>query len=157
MVTEDHVWRLFFNGASRTGPDGEIVAGVGVVLITPDGLVIHRAYSLLEPCTNNVAEYNALIIGLQLARHLGVNHLEAYGDSKMIVNQIRGLYEVQHEDLVPYHQAAVDIISTFSGIFYRACTSTTEPGGKRPCQPRCFPCGSDRDPTFGHSDLSRVG
>jgi len=56
--------------------------------------VIPRVFSLTEPCSNNVAEYNALLIGMQLADEIGVKNLEAYSDSKLIVNQVRGEYEV---------------------------------------------------------------
>ena len=96
------MWQLFFDGASRTGPKGHLIAGVRVVLVSLQNYVISRAVSLTEPCSNNVAEYNALLIGMQLADEIGVKNLEAYGDSKLIVNQVRGEYEVRHEDLVPY-------------------------------------------------------
>ena len=57
---EEQVWQLFFDGASRTGLRGIIIAGVGVVLVSPQNYVIPRAFSLIEPCSNNVAEFNAL-------------------------------------------------------------------------------------------------
>jgi len=56
--------------------------------------VIPRVFSLSEPCSNNVAEYNALFIGMQFIEEIGVKHLEAYGDSKLIVNQVCREYEV---------------------------------------------------------------
>ena len=59
---------------------------VGIVLITPQNQDIPRAFSLTEPCTNNVAEYNALLIGLQLAHQLEVRNLQAYGDSELVIN-----------------------------------------------------------------------
>jgi len=66
------VWQLFFDGASKTDPRGNIIAGVGVVLISPQNYVIPRAFSLTEPCSNNVAEYNALLIGIQIADEIGI-------------------------------------------------------------------------------------
>ena len=72
------------------------------MFISPQNHVLPRAFSLTESCSNNVAEYNALLIGLQLAHGMGVRYLEAYGDSKLIINQVKGEYEVRHEDLVPY-------------------------------------------------------
>jgi ribonuclease HI len=113
----DQVWQLFFDGASRTGPRGNIVAGVGVVLVSPRNYVLPRAFSLTEPCTNNAAEYNALLIGMQLAEEIGVKRLEAYGDSKLIVNQVRGEYEVRHEDLIPYHEATVKLAERFENFY----------------------------------------
>jgi len=117
MISEDEVWKMFFNGASRTSPKGKTIAGVGVVFISPQNLVLPRAFSLTEPCSNNVAEYNALFIGLQLAHEMGVRYLEAYGDSKLIVNQVKGEYKVRHEDLVPYYHAVIKIDNVFDDFY----------------------------------------
>jgi len=88
--------QLLFDSASRTGPKSKIVAGLGVVFISPENHVLPCAFSLTEPCSNNVAEYNALLLGLHLAQQMGVQYLEAYGDSKLIINQIKSEYEVRH-------------------------------------------------------------
>ena len=61
ITLEDEVWQIFFDGASRIGPKGKIIAGVGVVFISPQNHVLPRAFSLTESCSNNVAEYNALL------------------------------------------------------------------------------------------------
>jgi len=87
------------------------------VLVSPQNYVIPRAFSLTEPCFNNVTEYNALLIGMQLAEEIGVKNLEAYGDSKLIVNQVRGEYEVRHEDLVPYHNANNNMAEKFRSFY----------------------------------------
>ena len=71
-------WQMFFDGASQIVPKGTIIAGVGVVFISPQNYILPRAFSLTESCSNNVAEYNALLIGLQLAHGMGVRYLEAY-------------------------------------------------------------------------------
>jgi len=92
--SEEQVWQLFFDRASRTSPEGNIVTGVGVVLISPHNYVIPRAFSLMESYSNNILEYNTLLIGMQLAEEIGVKNFEAYGDSKLIVNQVRGEYEI---------------------------------------------------------------
>ena len=62
-------------------------------------------------------EYNALIIGMQLAKEIGVKHLEAYGDSKLIVNQVCGEYEVRHEDLVPYNNGTTNMAGKFKSFY----------------------------------------
>jgi len=87
---EEQVWQLFFDGASRTGPRGNIIAGVGVVLVSPQNYVIPYAFSLTEMCSNNVVEYNNILIEMQIADEIGVKNLKAYGDSKLIVNQVCG-------------------------------------------------------------------
>jgi len=108
---------MFFDRASRTNSKGRIITGVGLVFISSQNHILPRAFSLMEPCSNNVAKYNALLIGLQLAHEMGVRYLEAYGDSKMIVNQVKGEYEVRHEDLVPYYHAVIKIANSFDGIY----------------------------------------
>jgi len=72
MTLEDDVWQIFFSGVSRTGTKGKIIAGVGVVFVSPENHVLPHAFSLTEPCSNNVVEYNVLLIGLQLAQQRGV-------------------------------------------------------------------------------------
>ncbi|XP_020245394.1 uncharacterized protein LOC109823524 [Asparagus officinalis] len=111
------VWRLFFDGASRANPNRGITASVGVVLVSPGGHVIPRGFSLIEPCTNNVAEYNTLLLRMQLAEELNIRHLEAYGDSQLIVNQVRGEYEVRNKDLFSYHFAVLELAQKFKGFF----------------------------------------
>ena len=78
------MWQLFFDGVLRTNPEGNIIAGVGVVLISPHNYVIPRALSSTKSCSNNITKYNALLIGMQLAEEIGVKNLEAYGDSKLV-------------------------------------------------------------------------
>ena len=114
---EGQVWQLFFDGASRTGLQGNIIVGVGVVLVCPQNYIIPRAFLLIMPCSNNVAEYNALLIGMQIADEIGVKNLEAYGDSKLIVNQVCGKYEVRHEDLVLYHNATIYMAERFRNFY----------------------------------------
>jgi len=121
---EEQVWQLFFDDALRTCPRGRIVVGVGVILVSPHNYVIPRAFSLTKPCSNSVVEYDTLLIGMQLAEKIGVKHLEAYGDSKLIVNQVRGEYEVRHEDLVPYHNATINMGEKFKSFYInQPCTT----------------------------------
>lgn len=56
-----------------------------------------------KPCANSITEYSTLIIGPQIIQQLGVEHLEAYDDSNLIVNQMTREYEIKHEVLIPYH------------------------------------------------------
>lgn len=86
-------------------------------MISPQNHVIPRAFSLIQGCTNNVEEYNALLIGLHIAHELGVKHLQAYGDSELIVCQVRGEYEVKHENLIPYHQAVLRLAEEFDNFY----------------------------------------
>jgi len=114
---EEQVWQLLFDSASRTSPWGNIVAGVLVVLVSPQNYIIPHAFSLAEPCYNNIKEYNALLIGMQIADEIGIKNLDAYSDSKLIVNQVRREYEVRHENLVPYHNATIHMAEKFRNFY----------------------------------------
>ncbi len=94
-------YRLFTDGASRGNP-GQ--AGAGAVLLSPQGdeLIARSAY--LGSCTNNVAEYRALILGLDEALQLGCEELAISLDSELIVRQIQGRYKVKNEVLLPLFQ-----------------------------------------------------
>jgi len=114
---EEQVWQLFFDGTSRMGPIRDIVARVWVVLLSSQNYVIAHAFSLTESCSNNIAEYNALLIGMQLIEEIGVKNFEAYGDSNLIVNQVRGEYEVRHEELMPYQHATINMEEKFRSLY----------------------------------------
>ena len=57
------------------------------------------------------------MIGIQIADEISIKNLEAYGDSKLIVNQVRGKYEVRHEDLVPYYNATIYMAERFRNFY----------------------------------------
>ncbi|XP_020263326.1 uncharacterized protein LOC109839307 [Asparagus officinalis] len=116
LTSSPEIWQMFFDGASWVGTSGSIIAGVGVVLISPHNHVLPRAFSLTELCTNNVAEYNALLTGLELAKELGIKCLEAYGDSQLIVKQMTGEYEVRNDDLIPLHKVAIKLVESFESF-----------------------------------------
>lgn len=62
------------------------MVGVGFVLVSPQYYVLPRVFLLIESCSNNVVECNALLIGMRIARKLGERNLEVYGDFFLIVN-----------------------------------------------------------------------
>ncbi|XP_074300798.1 uncharacterized protein LOC141632120 [Silene latifolia] len=104
-------WQMYFDGAARQ--DG---AGAGVVFVTPQNHLMPYAFTLTQLCTNNMAEYQALILGLQMAIEIGVRDMDIYGDSKLVVNQVLGEYEVKKEDLIPYHQQALQLLNQLDDI-----------------------------------------
>lgn len=75
------------------------------------------AYSLTEPYSIIIAEYNAPIIGLQIAEGMGIAYLEDYGDLKLVINKVKGEYDVRNENLIPYHQATISSTKKFLGFF----------------------------------------
>ena len=54
---------------------------------------------------------------MQIADEIGVRNLEAYGDSKLIINQVRGEYKVRHEDLVSYHNATIHMAERYRNFY----------------------------------------
>ena len=102
---------MFFDGAARQ--EG---AGVGVVFVSPQWQILLYSFSLSELCSNNVAEYQALIIGLQMAIKMGILQLEMFGDSKLVINQILEQYDVKKEDPVPYCKYVKKLLANFKAI-----------------------------------------
>jgi ribonuclease HI len=97
--------RLIVNvdGGARGNPGP---AAVGAVLSTPDGEVVAERGERIGVATNNVAEYKAVLLGVELAREHGASELEVIGDSELIVKQVRGQYKVKNADLKPLHAEA---------------------------------------------------
>ncbi|XXG53585.1 hypothetical protein AAC387_Pa03g1664 [Persea americana] len=99
-------WDMYFDGVTRTNEKGKLISGIGILFVNPDKYMSPHAFSLLEPCSNNAAEYQALIVGLELALESGITMLEAFEDSQLIVNQMNQKYEVRNPDLLPYYNKA---------------------------------------------------
>ncbi len=70
--------------------------------------------------TNNVAEYRALLLGLELARDLGASEVEIVNDSELIARQIGGEYKVKHAGLRPLYQEAMRALRDFDGWAVRS-------------------------------------
>ncbi|KAL3515060.1 hypothetical protein ACH5RR_021962 [Cinchona calisaya] len=85
MKDECPHWRLFFGGASNT-----FGAGIGAVLISPEGRHFPATAKLQFPCTNNMAEYEACILGLKMALDMGIKELDVFSDSDLLVHQTLG-------------------------------------------------------------------
>jgi ribonuclease HI len=98
------------DGGARGNPGP---AGVGVVLVDDSGDEIDRANEYIGETTNNVAEYRALLLGLDRARALGVKDLEIVNDSQLIARQLTGEYRVKKEDLRLLHDQARQALGAF--------------------------------------------
>ncbi|XP_019150177.1 PREDICTED: uncharacterized protein LOC109146984 [Ipomoea nil] len=98
-------WKMYFDGAAHK--EG---AGAGVVFVTPEGDVLPYSFTLTERCSNNVAEYQALILGLEIAADMKQLRINIYGDSKLIINQVLGVYEVKKPELIPYNSYAKTLL-----------------------------------------------
>jgi hypothetical protein len=115
VITEDlptYFWSMDFDGAvSKEG------AGAGVWLHN------HRtrysenhSYKLNFQCTNNIAEYEALMLALKLLKRVGAKEIMVRGDSKLIIKQIKGEYAVKHPRLRAYRNAILDALRCFTEV-----------------------------------------
>src|SRR5918997_2378481 len=86
------------DGGARGNPGPAAVAAVAA---EPDGGVLAERSAYIGDATNNVAEYRALLLGLELARELGANEVEVINDSELVARQIGGEYKVKHAGLKP--------------------------------------------------------
>ncbi len=98
------------DGGARGNPGP---AGVGVVLTDDSGAELDRANAYIGETTNNVAEYRAVLLGLDRARSLGVRELEVVNDSELIARQLTGEYRVKNEQLRLLHSQAVQALAEF--------------------------------------------
>jgi ribonuclease HI len=76
---------------------------VAAVVSLPDGEVIHERSAFIGEATNNVAEYRAVLLGLEAARELGAREVEVVNDSELVARQIGGEYKVKHAGLRPLY------------------------------------------------------
>src|SRR5207244_7644862 len=94
--------RLSTDGGARGNPGP---AAYGYVLETDDGTVRDARGEAIGVATNNVAEYTALVAGLEKAVELGLDELEVVSDSELLVKQMRGEYRVKNPVLGELHEA----------------------------------------------------
>ncbi len=99
------------DGGARGNPGP---AAVGVVVRDESGEVVADAGEPIGTATNNVAEYRALLRGIELAAEHGATELELYGDSELVVKQVRGEYKVKDAGLKPLHAQARQALSAFT-------------------------------------------
>ena len=99
----DGTWVLRCDGGSRGNPGP---GAIGCVLDDPEGREVEARGLYIGAVTNNVAEYRALIEGLEAAQQHGVRTLEVRMDSELVVRQMSGAYRVKNEGLKPLYAAA---------------------------------------------------
>jgi ribonuclease HI len=104
--------RLVINvdGGARGNPGP---AAIAAVVSTPEGEVLEQHGERIGGATNNVAEYRALLLGLERARSRGAKEVELIGDSELVVRQVRGEYKVKEEALRGLHAKVVKALAEF--------------------------------------------
>src|SRR5215207_11571468 len=102
-----------FDGGSRGNPGP---AGIGVVLSAKDDTPLVTLGRFIGRATNNVAEYKALITGLEKAKELGAKKLIIRGDSELIIKQMKGEYRVKHPDMKALYPVAQQLVRQFDEV-----------------------------------------
>ncbi len=100
---------VYFDGGSRGNPGP---AAIGWVIVTGDGIVAEDGETI-GTATNNQAEYEALIAGLEAARDYGYDEVHIRGDSELIVKQVRGEYDTNNPDLREKRVTVHELLSAF--------------------------------------------
>jgi len=98
------------DGGARGNPGP---AAAACVISSPEGKVLGEHTQLLGAVTNNVAEYRALLLGLEHARELGAEEVEVVNDSELIAKQINGVYKVKHAAMRPLYLEAMAALRGF--------------------------------------------
>ena len=105
------------DGGARGNPGPAAVAAVAA---TVDGEVVGERNAYIGEATNNVAEYRALLLGLELARELGASEVELINDSELVARQIGGEYKVKHAGLKPLFGEAMRTLREFDAWAVRS-------------------------------------
>ncbi|KAL3736864.1 hypothetical protein ACJRO7_025748 [Eucalyptus globulus] len=112
-TVEEDTWTMFFDGAVNLSG-----SGTGAVLISPNGQHYPVAAKLMFPCTNNIAEYEACILGLQATIEMEVSKPKVFGDSTLIILQTVGKWKTRDAKLVPYHDYLEELVGKFQDVSF---------------------------------------
>jgi ribonuclease HI len=108
-------WTLEFDGAHSS-----FSSGAGIVLTPPSRETFYFSYRLEYDCTNNVVEYEALLIGLNLAIDRKIKHIRVIGDSDLVVSQINLKFSTKNERIKKYRDLVRDTMKYFEEISIEA-------------------------------------
>ena len=103
FVMAEPEWLLMIDGAARGNPGP---AGCGAAICDENGVVVRELSRYLGHATNNVAEYEALLMGLEVLIELKRKKIVVQSDSQLLVRQLNGQYRVKDEKLKVLHQRA---------------------------------------------------
>ncbi|XP_050919867.1 uncharacterized protein LOC127137453 [Lathyrus oleraceus] len=106
-------WTLMFEGASNARGHG-----IGVFITSPTGFHLPFTARLCFDCTNNMEEYEACIYGLEVAIDIRIKILKVYGDSTLVINQVKGDWETRDSKLIPYKEHIIKLVPYFDEISF---------------------------------------
>ncbi|KAK2989904.1 hypothetical protein RJ640_019487 [Escallonia rubra] len=121
-INVQKAWEMYFDEASRS-PDStkqkitkNNKSGIGIMFVTPEGALFPYSFALSDGCSHNEAKYESMIAGLELALHSPIIKLTIYGDSQLVLKQLRGEYTIRRMNLVPNHEIANQLQSQFGKV-----------------------------------------
>jgi ribonuclease HI len=107
-------WAMYFDGSACE--DG---CGIGILLVSPRGVTYSFSLRLPAPCTNNLAEYEAVRKGMELLLEASAEDIEVFGDSKLVISQLTEEYRCESESLFPLWMQCHELMAQFRYInFY---------------------------------------
>ncbi|XP_052489890.1 uncharacterized protein LOC128042549 [Gossypium raimondii] len=109
----DLIWKLKFDEASNA-----VGNGIGEVLVSPSGYHYPFTCKLDFDCTNNMAKYEACIMGIRVAIEREIKVLEVYEDSALVIYQLRGEWKTRDSKLVNYQKLVLELIEKFDDITF---------------------------------------
>jgi ribonuclease HI len=108
-IAEDDLWTMFFDGACTKES-----AGAGVVFISPSKKASHLSFKLNFKVTNNIAEYEALLLGMNVEKEKGIKKLQVFGDADLIIQQVNKSFQAKHVRLKAYRDEVLEAIKSFA-------------------------------------------
>ncbi|XP_052735520.1 uncharacterized protein LOC128197506 [Vigna angularis] len=109
----EKAWTVLFDGASNV-----MGHGIGAVLISPERQYIPMTARLCFSCTNNIAEYEACAMGIRAAIESKAKILDVYGDSALVIHQLKGEWETRDTKLIPYQAYIRGLMEYFDSITF---------------------------------------
>nr|KYP46166.1 Retrovirus-related Pol polyprotein from transposon opus [Cajanus cajan] len=104
-------WELFFDGSKH-----ELGTGIGLLIISPEGIPTRISLKIDKGYWNNETEYQALITGLKILKELGAKNVVIRGDSQLVIKQLTQEYKCLNEKLVEFKTRAVQLLNTFDEV-----------------------------------------
>lgn len=108
-------YKMNFDGCSKGNPG---LCGAGAVIYYKNDEIWSESFFVGENATNNRAEYAGLILGLQQAASLNIKNLLVQGDSQLVINQMKGIYQCNSPNLITLYQRAKELEYKFEKIHY---------------------------------------
>ena len=108
--------QLYTDGACRGNPGP---AGIGYVILDRSGDELQAVGEAIGHATNNIAEYTALVRGLERCRLLGATEVEVVSDSELLVRQMTGVYRVKNQRIRELFRQAGDLVDSFEKVEFR--------------------------------------